>query len=236
MKGVILGIAPEVHIVDLSHSIAPQNILEAQFLLQRAEPYFPQDTIHVAVVDPGVGSSRRPVIVRTQRCIFLGPDNGIFTPWLDGAEIRHLNRKEYFNPKVSGTFHGRDIFAPVAAYLARGIKLQDLGSVITDPIRKSIPQPQIKTGEIIGEIIHIDDFGNLITNIATEDLAGFRNPIIRIGRKAIKGLVNSYSDVTSGTLCALVGSHGKLEIALSMGNASQALGANLGQNVIVKNS
>jgi len=234
MKGVILGIAPETRIVDLSHGIAPQDILEAQFLLQRAEPFFPPDTIHVAVVDPGVGSSRRPIIVQTERCVFVGPDNGIFTPWLDGAEIRHLNRREYFNPKVSSTFHGRDIFAPVAAYLARGIKPQDLGSVITDPFRKSPPQPQVKTGEIIGEIIHIDDFGNLITNIAAEDLAGFRNPIIRIGRKAIKGPVNSYSDVKSGTLCALVGSHGRLEIAVSMGNASQSLGVKHGQKVIVK--
>jgi len=233
MKGVILGIATETTVVDISHEIAPQDILEAQFLLKRAAPYFPINTIHVAVIDPGVGTNRRPILVRTKRCVLVGPDNGIFTPWLDEGEVRHLNRKKFFNPKISGTFHGRDIFAPVAAYLARGIKPEDMGPVITDPVRKSLPAPQIKSDKIIGEVIHIDDFGNLVTNIAAEILADLREPVIRIGRKKIKGLVNAYGNAKTGEPCALIGSHGNLEIAVPMGNASKILGAKRGQRVSV---
>jgi len=231
MKGVILGIAPEAVVVDISHEVAPQDILEAQFLLERAEPYFPVGTIHVAVVDPGVGTGRRPILAQTSRCIFVGPDNGIFTPWLDGAEIRRLDKKRFFNKEVSSTFHGRDIFAPVAGHLAQGRKPEDMGSIITDPVRKSLPHPTITSDGIEGEVVYIDSFGNLITNIFAEMLDKMRKPVIRIGRRRIKGLADTYLEAPAGKPCALIGSHGRIEIAVPMANAAELLGISMGQKV-----
>lgn len=165
MKGVILSIAPEVRIVDIGHWVKPQDVLEGQFLLIRAVTYFPKGTIHVAVIDPDVGTARRPIAVERDEMILVGPDNGLFTPWLDGAAVYHLTNSRYFLDKPSATFHGRDIFAPVAAHLAGGVPPAEMGERIDDPVRLEIPKPKIKKGTIRGEVIHIDYFGNLITNI-----------------------------------------------------------------------
>jgi len=173
MKGVILSIAPDARIVDVGHWIRPQDILEGQFLLMRAVPYFPKRTIHVAVVDPDVGTSRRPIVVETSEALFVGPDNGLFTPWLNGANVYHLNREKYHLENPSATFHGRDIFSPVAAHLASGTSPAELGDPIKDPVIMEIPKPKIKGGTIRGEVIHIDYFGNLITNIPASALAPF---------------------------------------------------------------
>jgi len=233
MRGVILGVAPEAVVVDISHEVAPQDVLEAQFLLERAEPYFPPGTIHVAVVDPGVGTGRRPIVAKTPRCFFVGPDNGIFTPWLDVAEVRRLDRRQFFNPEVSLTFHGRDIFAPVAGHLARGRTAEEMGPIITDPVRKSLPHPSLTSEGIVGEIVHIDSFGNLITNIPAEMISETTNPIICIGKRKIKGIADNYADATKGKPCALIGSHGKVEIAVPMDNAHKLLGFSYGRKVKV---
>lgn len=173
MKGVILSIAPGSRIVDVGHWVKPQDVFEGQFLLQRSAPYFPRGTIHVAVIDPDVGTSRRSIIVETDIAMFVGPDNGLFTPWLKGAKVYHLTEKKYFLDNPSATFHGRDVFAPVAAHLANGAPPSDMGPEISDPVRLEINKPKIKAGNIRGEIIHIDYFGNLITNIPASALEPF---------------------------------------------------------------
>lgn len=231
MKGVILGIAPHVQIVDISHEVSPQDILEAQFLLQLAIPYFPKGTIHVAVVDPGVGTQRRPILVKTPLSVLIGPDNGIFTPWLKKSEIRHLENRSFFMDEISRTFHGRDIFAPVAAHVANGVDIKKLGKIITDPERKNPPVPVLRAGEIRGQVIYIDSFGNLITNISAEDAGKIPNPLIIIGKRKIKGLVGAYAEAPVGKPCALIGSDGLLEIAVVHGNARMILGAKRGMQV-----
>lgn len=182
MKGVILSIAPETRIVDIGHWVRPQDVLEGQFLLVRAVPYFPKGAIHVAVIDPDVGTSRRPIAVEKDGMFFIGPDNGVFTPWLDGAKVYHLTNTRYFLDKPSATFHGRDIFAPVSAHLAKGVPLAEMGELIEDPVRLEIPKPKIKKGTIRGEVIHIDYFGNLITNIPASAMEPFlQNQLAIIG-------------------------------------------------------
>ncbi len=234
MKGVILGICPEAQIVDLSHEIPAHDILEAQFLLERAVPYFPDGGIYVAVVDPGVGAARRPILVRDSRNLFVGPDNGIFTPWLDEAEVRVLQNPEFFLPEISTTFHGRDIFSPAAAHIAAGAAPEKVGPVIENPVRKRIP-PCVIEGELIkGEVVHVDSFGNLITNITAEILKNFPDPAVKLGEKPVARFVTSYGDVSPGEPLALIGSHGRLEIAICEGNASRRLSAGKGYPVVVK--
>jgi len=233
MKGVVLGICPAVKIVDLSHEIPPQDVLVAQFLLEGAVSYFPAGTIFVAVVDPGVGTARRPILVRASDYIFVGPDNGIFTPWLDESEIRVLENPEFFLPEISATFHGRDIFAPVAAHLAAGKKPEKVGPVIGDPVRKSIPPFIMEGDRIKGEVICADSFGNLITNITAEILNNLSNPTIRLGERAAVRFVNAYGDVSVGEPLALIGSHGRLEIAIRGGSAEKELNAGKGHPVVV---
>lgn len=281
MKGVILSIAPETRIVDIGHWVRPQDVLEGQFLLIRAVPYFSKGVIHVAVIDPDVGTSRRPIVVASEGMFFVGPDNGLFTPWLEGADVYHLTNTRYFLDKPSATFHGRDIFAPVAAYLAKGVSPAEMGERIDDPVRLEIPKPKIKKGTIRGEVIHIDYFGNLITNIPAYAMEPFlKNQqmlgghyksqtarkasvvsenekkaecgcVITVAKEKIYGLVNTYGsepeiktyvfkkDEMSGStrpvpLVALIGSHGYLEIAVPMGNASQILNSRRGDTVTVR--
>ena len=234
MKGVILGIAPSAQIVDLSHEVAPHDILEAQFLIERAEPFFPLGTIHVAVVDPGVGTDRRPILVKAPRCALVGPDNGLFTPWFDVAETRLLKRKQFFNQDISATFHGRDIFAPVAGHLAAGWDPVEMGPLIDDPVRKNLPRPDFNQGEIIGHILYVDDFGNLVTNILAEYLADIKEPVISVGKKKIQGIVYTYADASPKKPCALIGSHGRLEVAIPFGNAHKFLGVDKGRRIKIK--
>jgi len=241
MKGVILSITPTVTIVDISHDIPPQDVREAAYVLYAAYPYFPQGTIHVVVVDPGVGSERRAIALRTPQATFVAPDNGILSYVVArerAEEIVNLTNPCYHLSPVSRTFHGRDIFAPVAAYLARGIPLAELGEPLAEIITFALPRPQVHPdGTIVGQIIHIDRFGNLITSIKAEDLTAHPLPgrgVIEVKGEAIPGIANSYAEVAPGELLAIIGSSNHLEIAVSGGSAAQTLEARVGDEVVLR--
>jgi S-adenosylmethionine hydrolase len=241
MKGVILGIAPTATIVDISHEIAPQDVREAAYTLYAAYPYFPQGTVHVVVVDPGVGSQRRAIALRTPRATFVAPDNGVLSYVIAGEraeEIVDLTNPRYHLSPVSRTFHGRDIFAPAAAHLARGIPLAQLGALLTEIIAFPLPRPQVRpNGTIVGQVIHVDRFGNLITSIVPKDLADhplLREGIIQIKGHSIRGIANTYAEGTTAKLLALIGSSDHLEIAVASGSASKTLKARVGDEVLLK--
>jgi len=239
MKGVILGIAPQAQIVDLSHLISPQNVREAALILLRSAPYFPPGTIHVVVVDPGVGTSRRPIAAQLGTQRYVGPDNGAITLLLEHAERQgwpgafvHLDRPQFWLPEVSHVFHGRDIFAPAAAHLANGAALSDLGTPVSDPVRLALPRPERTPAGWRGEIIHIDHFGNLASNILIEHLPGWLDAAekitVRLRGVEIRGLVKTFGERTPGDLAALFGSTGNLIVAVVNGSAAEALGARVG--------
>jgi hypothetical protein len=228
MKGVILGIAPDAKIVDITHYIEPQSILQASIVLATCTDYFPENTIHVAVVDPGVGTDRALLAVRARKQIFLAPDNGLLGFMLDKCtecEIRNIENRELYLPRVSATFHGRDILAPVAAHLAAGVPFEDVGRIADQYQKNTFPYPVIKGGVLRGQIVYRDHFGNLMTNITAEDLKMFdlEKIEVRTGYSHIKGLSKAYSDVEKGELLCLFGSAGYLEIALREGSAADKL-------------
>ena len=229
MKGVILSINPEARIIDISHQVKVGNIHHAASLIQEACVFFPKDTIHIGVVDPGVGSDRRPVLVKTEDHSFIGPDNGLFWPIIQSNEqvdIVHLTRDEYFLTRVSHTFHGRDIFAPVAAHLSNNINPMKMGTVVTDPVQLQLPMVQ-RHGEILsGQIIRVDNFGNMITNIRKKDLdthIGNDRPKITIGNLIVENVHETYAETEEGELLALIGSSKYLEIAVNLGRACDRL-------------
>lgn len=234
MKGVILGIAPQARIIDITHQIAPQNVRQAATVLQAAVPYFPPNTIHVAVVDPGVGSARRPIAVRTPQAIFIGPDNGLFSTVLaeahtESVTILHLDQTAYWLPTVSRTFHGREIFAPVAAHLAAGAPFESLGTPIDDPVMIAISRPsKLDDGTVFGQVVHVDGFGNLISDIPEAWLAGRRWALSCAGQE-ILGPSQSYASAQPGELLWLISSSGTLEIAMCDGSAAALLRARLGE-------
>jgi len=233
MKGVILGIAPDVHLVDLSHEIAAQDVRGAGFVLSRAVPFFPDGTVHLAVIDPGVGSRRRPLLITTSQASYVGPDNGLFTFALEeaSAEIFELDRPEFWLPSVSSTFQGRDIFAPVAAHVARGVPRHDLGRPIKDPIHLPHVMPQRHgDGHVTGNIIHLDRFGNLITDIPGGWMGDSRW-CAEIAGQRISQFGITYEDAAPGALLALVSSAGTVEIAVRGGNAAARLGVGSGERV-----
>jgi S-adenosylmethionine hydrolase len=240
LKGVIWGICPEAQIADISHLIAPQNILEGAFALWRAYSFFPAGTVHVAVVDPGVGTLRRPIAARLGRHLFVGPDNGLFTPILEEAEkgggpveFVHLENQKYWLPDVSHTFHGRDIFAPVAAHLADGVPLTELGPTIHDPVRIEMPRPEKTASGWIAHITVVDVFGNLTTDLPARELAGHDKILFRLRGREVAGLSASYGHKKPGELVAVVDSENYIEIAVVNGNAAQTLGAQVGDRVEV---
>lgn len=233
MKGVILGITTAVQLVDISHEITPQDIRQGSFVLRNAVPYFPAGTVHLAVVDPGVGSRRRPLLVTTPRASFVGPDNGLFTFALEqpAAQAWALDRPQYWLPVISRTFHGRDIFAPVAAHLARGVPPEELGSPVSDAVRLQplLPQQQ-GNHHIVGHVIHVDRFGNLITNVPAAWLAD-GDWACEIAGRRISHISETYSAAHPGELLALIGSSGLLEVALRNGSAARLLGMGVGQTI-----
>lgn len=225
MKGVILGIAPGARLVDLSHEIAAQNVRQATYVLSRAAPYFPAGAIHVAVVDPGVGSARRPLLVTTAQAMFVGPDNGLFTFALDDPAMQAwtLDRPAYWRPAISRTFHGRDIFAPVAAHLANGVLPHQLGSPIADAAHlASLTAQRHGNNRISGHVLHVDRFGNLISNVPGEWVAA-GGWVCVIASRCIPCCSDTYAAGAPGELLVLVGSGGTLEVAVREGNAAQAL-------------
>jgi len=235
MKGVIWGIAPGAQISDLSHLITPQNVAEAALILFRAAPYFPAGTVHLVVVDPGVGTPRRAMAAQIGGQFYVGPDNGTITLWLQktpAARFVALDKPEYWLKEVSHVFHGRDIFAPAAAHLAEGTPLEALGTPFSDPVLLNLPQPQPTANGLRGEVIHIDHFGNLTSNIRAEDLgARLQTPKklrARLNGVEITGLVNTFGEHPTGELVALMGSTGNLLACVVNGSAAARLKANVG--------
>ena len=237
MKGVILGINPEARIVDLNHGLPPQDLIATALSLSASVPFFPQDTIHLCVVDPGVGSNRKPLAIYADGHLFIGPDNGIFTLALKRMKVRNIielsDAKYHFKP-TSRTFHGRDIFAPVAAHLSLGISIQRLGNPIKDFNKLLWPKVKKEKSKIDGEIIYIDGFGNMATNISANDLS--RIPMdkatITFGQHTIRGFSSNYSSV-DGSYIALLNSWKLVEISLYKGNAYLSSQANLGDRVSI---
>ncbi|MEE9275228.1 MAG: SAM-dependent chlorinase/fluorinase [bacterium] len=247
MKGVILGVNPDVQIVDLGHSVEPYDIQGGAVFLAAAYHYFPKGTIHVGVVDPGVGGERRGILMRTRDYYFVGPDNGLFTFVLDDPAhlwSRELRTVEYFLEKVSSTFHGRDVFAPVAGYLSLGEEPDRFGPLVDDPLRlEGVRAGVDEKGDILGEVISVDRFGNLITNIDTvafwegetraEELRAEFVPVIEICGATIHGMTEFYQAAPAERLGAHFNSWSRLEIFLREGSASERLGAGRGTPVKV---
>ena len=249
MKGVLLGIAPNARLVDLTHAIAPQNILEASLRLAAAVPYFPPGTIHLVVVDPGVGSERRAVVVETEQSRFVAPDNGVLTAPLRQNPARRVlilgeAARPYFRHPVSATFHGRDLFAPIAAHLAAGLPLESLGEPLADSkslVEIAIPEPLSERTEagrpaLRLHVLYTDRFGNLITDLTAPRWEAWQRKIgsaadsedaarltIETGTTQWKGIARTFADVAVGSPLAYWGSAGHLEIAVRNGNAAQAL-------------
>jgi S-adenosyl-L-methionine hydrolase (adenosine-forming) len=234
MKGVVAGINRDAVVIDLSHGVAPQNIREAAFILAMSTPYFPTGTVHVAVVDPGVGGDRRAIAIQAGECFLVGPDNGVLS-WafrdIRPAAIRQIIRSDYIGPTVSATFHGRDIFAPAAAHLSAGVPIDALGPAAEDPVLIDFPLPEASDGTIRGEVLYIDRFGNLMTNVCAQGVQGMRE--ITLGGTRVGRLCASYGAGQPGEVIALVSSTGYLEIAVNLGSAAQLLGASVGDRVTV---
>lgn len=243
MKAVIWRIAPGLGIVDISHQVTPQDRHQAAFLLKNAYPYFQPGSVHVVVVDPGVGSQRRIVAMHFDGHYFIAPDNGIFSLILAGRTPQKLiavDRRDWFLPQVSRTFHGRDIFAPVAAQLASGKQLGALGTTLDVETLHHLPPPrppQRGQGHIAGSVVQVDHFGNLTTNIdhglikEIENVAEAADLKVRISDRVIRGLYTCYADAPVGTPLALVGSRGLLEIAVNQGDARRFFGVARGDAV-----
>lgn len=243
MKGVIWRISPQVQIADLTHEISPQNVLQGALILAQAVPFFPAETIHVAVVDPGVGTSRRALGISTANQFFIGPDNGIFTAVLElseakgyKTEIYHLDAPEFWLPQVSRSFHGRDIFAPVAAHLANGRSLSDMGSLIDNPVRITIPRPVKTRDGWKGQIVAIDHFGNLISNIKKTHLTEPLRVKVLVGNEKIEKLSNSFGECPSGDLIAMIDSSENLAVSVVNGSAAERLKAKVGDPISITQS
>lgn len=238
MKGVIYGIAPDVKIVDISQLISPQNVLEGAYAMWRAVPFFPPGSVHVGVIDPGVGTKRRPIGAHLGDQYFIAPDNGLLTPLIldaerDGAimEFVHLDNPNYWLPKVSNTFHGRDIFAPTGAHLAAGVSLSELGTPITDPFRLDMPRPEKTEDGWLAHVTIIDVFGNLTTDLPADALKGRRDVVIRVHGHEIDVIIESYGHRETGDLVAVVDSEDYIEISVVNGNAARMLNASTGDEV-----
>jgi S-adenosylmethionine hydrolase len=240
MKGVILSISPAATIVDVTHDVRPQDVRHGALILEDVTRRFPPETIHVAVVDPGVGTDRAILYARIGRHSYVAPDNGLLsrlTRRTPPAALIRLTTSEYWLRPVSSTFHGRDIMAPVAAHLTLGLDPNRLGPPLERLVELDWPEPTIAPGKIEGEILDVDSFGNLVTNIDAEILARIpdpRNAEIQLGKYETLGIVSTYADRPQGTLIALVGSTGRLEISLVGGNVVKTTNANIGDRVTVR--
>ncbi len=239
MKGVILGIAPRAVIVDITHEIPAGDIRAGAFALAAAYRFFPKGTVHVAVVDPGVGSGRKAIAAQTANYLFVGPDNGVLSPALAREKIKSVHRIEstkFFLHPVSHTFHGRDIFAPVAAHLCRGAAIRKLGPKQKDFIRLPWPQPRVKKNRIEGEVVFIDRFGNAITNIENTGRNTPNRQEVFLGRRRLCPVKAFYQSVRAGQAVAVPGSSGFLEIAVNGRSAAKRFGMKCGDRVSVRRS
>ena len=230
MKGVILSINRDARLIDVSHHIQAGSIIQAASFIKETFSYFPRGTVHVAVIDPTVGSKRRPIGLEAAGHLFVGPDNGTFWPIMEdhhAKKIIHLTEEDFFLPYITRTFHGREIFAPVAAHLSSGCDLGMMGPEMEDPVRLSLPTARRTGDSLIGRINRVDNFGNLITNIHQTELESFlgsARPKIEIGNLTIASLSQIYADGKVGEPLALINSSGLLEIALNLGRADRSVG------------
>ena len=238
MKGVILSIVPRALVVDIGHEVAPQDVAMGAYLLASASGFFPRGTVHCAVVDPGVGSARRALAVRTARYLYVAPDNGLLTRALaldPPVEVVALENPAYWRPALSQTFHGRDLFAPVAAYLALGVPLGDLGPTATDLVSLPAQGPvALEDGVLLGEVAYVDRFGNLISNVPAALVAEDRAITVEVGALTVRGLSATYADAPLGATLALIGSHGCLEVAVREGSASERARVGMGAPLRVR--
>jgi S-adenosyl-L-methionine hydrolase (adenosine-forming) len=236
MKGVILGINPQARIVDISHDIPPQDIDRAAFVVGCAAPFFPKGTVHAVVVDPGVGTERLILAVRTADHFFLAPNNGVLKHVFDahpGAEVFNVTHSEYFRERVSRTFHGRDIFAPVAAHLSRGLSPEKLGRPFTEFDKGFVPRAVRLGDRITGEIIAFDRYGNGITNIPASWIDDPEKARVLVKGRDFETLARSYLDVPPGDPLAIIGSADALELSVNRGSARETLGLKVGETVMV---
>ena len=237
MKGVILTINPQATIIDVTHSVEKFNVRMGAFMLASAAPYFPEGTIHLAVIDPDVGMERRAILIQTTRGFFVGPDNGILMLAAQNQGIEHLyeiSNAKFMLLKVSSTFHGRDVFAPGAAHLDKGIKPSEFGPEITEVATPKFVSVERRNSSLIGEVWHIDDFGNIITNISQKDLP--QNRVIKVILPSVLQNISfgkTYAQAKPHEPLALIGSHGFLEIALNQGNAAEKFHAKVGDKIEV---
>ncbi len=242
VKGVILSINPEARLIDLTHEVPAQDIEYAAFTLGACYHNFPPQTIHLAVVDPGVGSARRPIVVEARGQFFVGPDNGIFS-YIYAREspvhVFHAVQEELFRPLVSATFHGRDVFAPLAAWLSLGLSAEAVGPEIHDYVRFALPQPVVDaaSGDVIGQIIHIDRFGNCITNLTARELEPNHaacSPRLKVGAHLVKRFTTHFAQADgSDELFAYLGSATYWEVAVWRGSAAERIGARRGTEVVL---
>ncbi|MEM3442484.1 MAG: S-adenosyl-l-methionine hydroxide adenosyltransferase family protein [Candidatus Bathyarchaeia archaeon] len=238
MKAVILGICPNAQIVDVTHEIEKFNVRMGSYVLACAAPYFPERTIHVAVVDPGVGTKRRPILIETEKNFFVGPDNGLLSLAARAQGIRHvyeISNRRLMLSKVSGTFHGRDVFAPAAAHLARGVSPTEFGREIRGIVTPKFAEAVRNGNTVVGEVIHVDDFGNIITNLQEGELEPLNaGEIIAVkvnNRRITLKLCKAYAEVKKQEPLAIIGSHGFLEISINQGNAAKKFGAKVEDKV-----
>ncbi len=238
MKGAILAICPDAAVIDITHEIASQDVVEGALTLRAACPYYPAGTIHVAVVDPGVGSRRKSIVLRSGEYLYVGPDNGLFSLVLQEDDIAwSITNRAYMADKISTTFHGRDLFAPAAAHLALGLRPERLGRRTRRIRRLDLPQPRAGKKGVQGEVLHVDRFGNLISNISADLLVRADDlvpPVVLIGDCEISGIRQTYAEVRKGALVALIGSTGLLEISVREGSAEEMLGRGKGATVEVR--
>ncbi|WP_119072469.1 SAM hydrolase/SAM-dependent halogenase family protein [Aggregatilinea lenta] len=258
MKGVALSICPSAQLVDLTHAIQPQNVRQAAYVLLTAFRHFPPHTVFLIVVDPGVGTDREPIAVVTDRGSFVAPNNGVLSYVLPLLQVQHasvLQNDAYYQPGLSATFHGRDIFSPAAAHLAAGVPVTEFGPAVPELIELPDPTLTVEPARVTGEVLHIDHFGNVITSIGqmlwtdpdalelTPQFGADRDAVravdaarsrVTTGSRTVDAIHRTYSAVPPGTMTALVGSSGQLEIGINQGSAAQQLGVTLGDPVILE--
>ena len=241
LKGVILRILPNATVVDISHQVVPMDLLDGALTIGGAYSYFPPRTVHVVVVDPGVGTQRRPIVVTGGQHYFVAPDNGVLSVVYDREselKVRHITAEHYFLSPVSETFHGRDIFAPVAAWLAKTYQTEVFGDEITDFVRFTLPRAKPNGATLKGLVLRVDAFGNLMTNLRAEDLpaamAAAGKIKLQIGNARVERLAQTFAQGTAGEPIALVGSSGFVEIAVNKGHAARTLGAQRGTEVTLE--
>lgn len=241
MKGVILSVNPRCTLIDITHQIKPHDIMEGAFILTNAYSFFPKGTIHLAVIDPGVGGPRKPILLVTRNYFFIGPDNGVFTFVVKKEGVKKivaLTNSTYFLPHISTTFQGRDLFAPVAGHLSMGVRPDAFGKEIDVWKEIEFRNPKLIRGKLTGEVLHIDHFGNLITNINEQEFFHFteNHPfVIKVGERAIKGLRKGYWEGKKNEAIALIGSGGFLEVSIREGSAQKVLGVKKGDRIEVQN-